>query len=286
LPVSNIIGAPVSGFILDHAHWAGIASWRWLLIVEGVPAIVCGVLTFFVLPSRPEDAEFLSEPEKYWISEELAREARAHSGDKPVSPLRALAHQRVWQLAGALFGYDVGLYGMTFFLPQAMKALSGGYSNTVVGTFVIIPHVAGLVSMILVSRHSDRTLERRYHAAIPLASAGVALLLLGVFRTPAISIALWCLAAMGLYSFFGPFFSMPSRFLAGYSAASGIALINSVGNLGGFFGPSVVGLMAGGKNGIYGGLAIASLTLFFSAAMALIPETNRETKRISVDARR
>lgn len=266
LPISNIIGAPVSGFLLDHAHWSGIASWRWLLIIEGIPAILCGFLTLFALPSRPADAGFLDDSERAWIKAELERDGPREN----VSVLRTLAHPRIWQLAAVQFGFDIGLYAMTFYMPQAMKAILAGRSNTLVGTLVLVPHLVGLAAMILISRHSDLKLERRYHSAIPLAGAGLALLLLYVTQTSPVSIVFWCAAAMGLYGFFGPFFSMPGEFLSGYAAASGIALINSVGNLGGFVGPSVVGAMASGKSGIYGGLAVAGTTLLVSAGLGLL----------------
>jgi ACS family tartrate transporter-like MFS transporter len=270
LPVASVLGAPLSGFILDHAHWAAISSWRWLLVLEGLPAIVCGVLTYLLLPSRPADAVFLSRDEKNWIIAELAREEQEKIGGHSISALRALAHPRVWHLASALFAFDIGLYAMSFYMPQAVKSLSGGYSNTAVGILVMVPHLAGLVAMILVSRSSDRRLERRFHAAIPLTVGGTALLLLGATNSLLLSITLWSFVAMGIYSFFGPFFSIPSRFLAGFSAASGIALINAVGNLGGFVGPSSIGALANGTRGIYGGLALAGISLFVSATLVLL----------------
>jgi ACS family tartrate transporter-like MFS transporter len=277
LPVASILGAPLSGFILDHAHWAAISSWRWLLVLEGLPAVVCGVLTWFLLPSRPVDALFLAPDEKNWLTAELAREAQEKTGEHSIPAMRALAHPRVWHLAAAAFGFDIGLYAMSFYMPQTVKSLSSGYSNTTVGILVMIPHLAGLVAMILVSRSSDHRQERRYHAAIPLVAGGVALLLLGSTSSPFFSIALWSFVAMGIYSFFGPFFSIPSRFLTGFSAASGIALINSVASLGGFVGPSVIGAMAGGTKGVYGGLALAGISLFVSAALLmLLPEKSRQ----------
>lgn len=270
IPVASILGAPVSGFILDHAHGAAMSSWRWLLILEGLPAIVCGVLTYFLLPSRPAEATFLAPDEKRWIIAELTGEEQDKIGKHSISALRALAHPRVWHLACALFAFDIGLYAMSFYMPQAVKSLSSGYSNTAIGFLVMLPHLAGLVAMILVSRSSDRRLERRYHAAIPLIVAGMALILLGATSSPFLSIALWSFVAMGIYSFFGPFFSIPSRFLAGFSAASGIALINSVGNLGGFAGPSVIGAISSGTRGIYGGLALAGISLFVSATLVVL----------------
>ena len=190
--------------------------------------------------------------------------------------MRALAHPRVWHLASALFAFDIGLYAMSFYMPQSVKSLSSGYSNTAVGILVMVPHLAGLAAMILVSQSSDRRLERRYHAAIPLVVGGLALVLLGATRSPLLSIVLWSFVAMGIYSFFGPFFSIPGNFLAGFSATSGIALINSVGSLGGFVGPSAVGALANGTRGIYGGLALAGVSLFVSATLVLLlPKTRR-----------
>lgn len=168
LPVASILGAPVSGFILDHAHWAALSSWRWLLILEGFPAIVCGLLAYFLLPSRPSESDFLTDDEKRWINEELGREGQAKFGGHSISAVRALVHPRVWHLASALFAFDIGLYAMSFYMPQSVKSLSGSYSNTAAGVLVMIPHLAGLAAMILVSRSSDRRRERRFHAAFPL----------------------------------------------------------------------------------------------------------------------
>ncbi len=281
LPVASILGAPVSGFILDYAHWAAISSWRWLLILEGLPAIVCGVLTYLLLPSGPAESTFLMQDERIWISAELAREEKEKIGKDSISALRALVHPRVWHLAAALFAFDIGLYAMSFYMPQSMKSLFSGSSNTAVGIIVMVPHLAGLAAMILVSRSSDRRLERRYHAAIPIIVAGMALIMLGATNSPLLLIVLWSFAAMGIYSFFGPFFSIPSRFLVGFSAASGIALINSVGGLGGFVGPSAIGALAHGTKGIYAGLALAGVSLFVSASLVLLlPE--KSTTRLPV----
>ncbi len=280
LPVASILGAPVSGFILDHAHWAALGSWRWLLILEGLPAIVCGALAYLLLPSRPAESTFLTPEEKGWINAELGREDQAKIGEHSISSVRALVHPRVWHLAAAAFAFDIGLYAMSFYMPQSVKSLSGGYSNTTVGVLVMIPHLAGLAAMILVSRSSDRRLERRFHAAFPLVIGGAALTMLGATRSPLLLITLWSLAAMGIYSFFGPFFSIPSKFLAGFSAASGIAFINSVGSLGGFVGPSAIGAVAHGTWGIYAGLALAGVSLFVSATLILLlPEKSRPRLR-------
>ena len=270
LPITSVLGAPLSGFILDHAHWASVASWRWLLILEGLPAIVCGILTVFLLPSRPADAPFLDEEEKKWLAAEIQREQSEKIAAQSISAASALTHPRVWHLAAVGFAFDVALYAMSFYMPQAIKALSGSSSNTRVGLLVMLPHLAGLGGMILVSRSSDKSLERRFHSAVPIAISGFSLIALGRVDSEAISIALWSLAAMGIYSFFGPFFSMPSEFLTGFSAASGIALINSIASLGGFVGPSIIGAIANGPSGLSRALAVAGVAALISACLLLL----------------
>jgi ACS family tartrate transporter-like MFS transporter len=145
------------------------------------------------------------------------------------------------------------------------------YSNSLVGVFVMVPNVAGFAGMIIVSRHSDRKLERRYHVAAPAIAAGTALLLLGTTRSPFSTVALSCLLAVGLYSVLGPFWALPSEFLTRFAAAAGMALINSVGTLGNFVGPSAVGWITERTGSFYGGLALAGVCLFASATLALLP---------------
>src|SRR5439155_1832563 len=166
IPVTSILGGPVSGLILDHVQWLGVSSWRWLLILEGVPAVVCGVLAYFLLPSRPTEAKFLARDEKDWIIAELAREHEKKLGEHQISLAKTFTHLRVWHLVSIQFTYLIGLYSLSFWLPQVIKSLSSHYSNTVVGLLAVIPQLAGLVSMVLVSRSSDQRLERRYHGAI------------------------------------------------------------------------------------------------------------------------
>jgi len=269
VPVSYIIGAPVSGLVLDHVHWLALASWRWLLILEGLPAILGGIISYFLLPSRPAEADFLSVQEKGWIAASLDLEKCEKVGEE-LSALRALAHRRVWHLALISLTFQIGAYAINFWIPQGVKSLSNLYSNTVVGILVMIPYLAGLFVMILVSRRSDRKLERRHHAAIPVIVGGTALILLGASNSPLLSIALWTLAGMGYLGFNGPFWSLPSDFLSDASAASGIALITSIGSLGGFVGPSIVGAAANGPGGIYRGLAIAGVSFFVTAGLVLI----------------
>jgi MFS transporter, ACS family, tartrate transporter len=268
LPFTSIIGAPISGLILDRIHWHGMSSWRWLLILEGIPAIACGVLTFLCLPSRPADAKFLTLDEKNWLAAELAHEEKQKAHH--ISALRALANARVWHLSAICLFVNIGMYTLSFWLPQAVKLLAAGYSNLIVGTLVAIPYLVGLFAMVLISRSSDRYLERKFHAAIPAAIAGLALVSGSTPHSLFSSIALLCLAALGIYSIYGPFYSLPSEFLSGFAAASGIALISSVANLGGFVGPYLVGLITQKTGNLHIAVAATGISLFIAAALILL----------------
>jgi ACS family tartrate transporter-like MFS transporter len=270
IPVTTILGAPISGFILDHVHWLGASSWRWLLILEGAPAIVCGVLTYFLLPGGPEEAKFLTAEEKGWIQSELGREAQQKEQHRTYSVLQALACGRVWLLVLIYFGMTVAIYALNSWAPQLVKSLSSLYSNSMIALLVTIPSLVGLAAMILVSRSSDRTLERRYHVAIPAFATGTALVLLGTAPSAFFSVALLCLLAAGVFSCLGPFWTLPSEFLTGYSAAAGIALINSVGNLGGFVGPAAIGFISQRTGSLSAGLALSAIPMFVSAALVLL----------------
>ena len=272
IPVASILGGPISGFILDHARWLGLSSWRWLLILEGVPAATLAFLVPFLLPSKPGLAKFLTADEKAWIAEKLEREDRLKLAAKKqsISVARTLLNPRVWHVAGIGFCHGFASYTFSFWLPQVMKSLFGGRSNTLVGIAVMIPSLLALVAMVVASRHSDRTLERRYHLAILSVLAGIAFLLLGVPRSPLFSVVLFSAVAVGNYSFLPIFFSLPGEFLTGSSAAAGIALVTSVTNLGGFAGPFTVGLIRQRTGSFYPGLICAGIFFLVSASLALV----------------
>jgi len=270
IPVTTILGAPVSGFILDHVRWLGVSSWRWLLILEGAPAIVCGALTYLLLPGGPQEARFLGPEEKEWIQAELQREEQQKFTRRSYSVLQALASGRVWVLVLIYFGITVAIYALNSWAPQLVRSLSSLYSNSTIALLATIPSLVGLAAMMLVSRSSDRTLERRYHVAIPALATGTALVLLGTSPSTFVSVALLCLLAAGVFSCLGPFWTLPSEFLSGYSAAAGIALINSVGNLGGFVGPAAIGFISQRTGTLSAGLALSGIPMFLSAALVLL----------------
>lgn len=284
-PIASVVGAPTSGVILDHIHWFGLSSWRWLLILEGTPAVVGGIVTFFLLPSRPTEAKFLKPEERNYLVAELSLQEQGKVAQNRITVGRALTHKRVWHLTAAYFTFAVGVYTINFWMPQLLKTLSSRYSNTTVGLLVTIPYVAAVIAMIAVSRSSDRALERRYHAATPLVIAATSMLLLSAFSASSVffSVMLWCFAAAGAYCLFAPFWSMANEFLSGFSAAAGIAFINSVGNIGGFVGPYAMGAINRRTGSFRGGLAVASVSFFASAMLILAlrkrvaPETNAAT---------
>lgn len=269
LALSSIIGAPMSGLILDHIHWAGIASWRWLYVLEGAPALICGILTFYLLPDRPNNAKWLTQKEKAWLNSELEKERKAKLGKHSMTFGQVLRNGRVWQLSIIYLCIVIGLYGIGFWMPQIIKALSSVFSNSAVGYLTMIPYIVGAVAMIWIGRRSDRMHERRWHAALPPLAGAIALVLLGQTSSPVWSIVLLSIVTAGIYSFFGPFWSLPGLFLTEASAAVGIAVINSVGNLGGFFGPYIIGAVKGATGSVYSGLIVLAAFLVLGTVLIL-----------------
>lgn len=268
--VNNVLGAPISGFILQHVHWLGVASWRWLFILEGLPAIALGFLTYLVLPNRPSEARFLTSEEKEWLQARLREEEEQKLRQGRHSAMEGITNPRVWHLMAIYFGMMIGSYTLSFYAPQVVESLSSQYSHSLVGYLVMIPYLVALTGMILVGRSSDRQMERRYHAAACLVLGGIGFLSLSVAHSPFASIVLLSLLAIGYCSSLGPFWAMPSEFLTGFSAASGIAAINSVGNLGGFVGPFIVGFIKDKTGTLYGGLAFAGVSLLAAASLVLL----------------
>jgi|SRR5215469_15851728 len=283
VPVASIVGAPASGLILDHIHWFGFSSWRWLLILEGVPALLGGALTWFLLPDRPADAKFLKPEEKNWLTTEVAREEQDKLTRKRISVVQTLSDRRVWHLAAILLSANIGFYAITFWMPQLIKAASNQASNTTVGMLVMVPYFVALVAMISVGRSSDKRFERHYHAAIPLVVGGISFVLLATISGTSIflTVALWCVTVSCIESAYSPIFSLPNEFLAGFSVAAGIALINSIGSLGGFVGPYAFGAINKRTGSFRGGLLFAGVSLLISAMLilALRKRAEQQAKR-------
>jgi ACS family tartrate transporter-like MFS transporter len=243
MALANIVTGPVSAWIMDNVQWMGMAGWRWLFIIEGAPAVILGITTLFIMIDRPEDAKFLTTEEKTWLVAELKKEHEAKATKVPANKWKVFKEARVWHLSFSYLCYVVALYGLGLWMPQIIKALAQKLSNTNVGLLSTIPYMCGIVAMVLVARHSDKTRERRYHVALPIGFAFFGLIGLTLTTDLYVSMALLCVSTAAIYCFVGTFWSLPTLFLTEASAAVGIAIINSTGNLGGFFGPYVVGYL-------------------------------------------
>jgi ACS family tartrate transporter-like MFS transporter len=280
IPISSILGAPVSGLILDHVHWLGMSSWRWLLVLEGLPAIVFGVLTYFLLPNRPKEAKFLTDAEKEWIISQLKGEEDQKSDAHQLSASRVLVHGRVWHLATAAGFHGAVSYAVFFWMPQVLKTMTHGYSNTIIGLLVMVPYLVGLLTMIAVSHSSDRKLERRWHVVLPAIIASIASVMLGTTHSVLMAVALLSAVVGGVCGYLGPFWALPSEFLTGSSAASGIALITTAVNLGGFAGPYAIGFIRQRTESLSGALAAAGLILsVFATLVWLLPKSSPHLSR-------
>ncbi|CUR52213.1 Major facilitator superfamily transporter [Nitrosotalea devaniterrae] len=242
VPVSQIIGAPLSTHILS-VDWLDMQGWRWLFILEGIPSIILGMFAFLYLTDKPSQAKWLTQDEKNWFESKMASENKIKDTKYGLSWKHAIKERDVILLVLIYFFWIIGFYGLGFFLPTIIDGL-GHQSVTSVGYLVAIPYVAAFFGLILVGRSSDKKRERKWHAFFSLVVGAVGLgLSIMVYPNLVLSMAMFTIATVGIYSAFGPFWSLPTIFLTETSAAVSIGLINSIGNLGGFIGPSIVGYL-------------------------------------------
>jgi len=248
--VSGLIGSPISGAILGLHGYFGLAGWKWLFILEGLPAVGLGLAVLAFLPDHPDSARWLSVEERRNLNAQLAAEAGAVKARRLSESLRA---PEVWLLAIVYLGMVVAMYGLAMWLPQMLKALTGA-SDLVIGFLAMIPYLVAALGMVLIGASSDRRGERKGHVvgALSLAMAGMGLAALA--KGPVLAIAGMSLAALGIWGMLGPFWGLATSFLSGSAAAAGIALINAVGNVGGFLGPSIMGYTRSLTEGYAAGL--------------------------------
>jgi ACS family tartrate transporter-like MFS transporter len=272
---AGVVGAPLSGLLLSLRGVRGLDGWQWLFLVEGVPAVVLGFVALAYLTDRPEHARWLADDEKAWLIDTLRREREQAHGKDAHTIRGALLDPAVWRLALILFLIVTSGYGFSFFLPQIVKSLSGG-SDLAVGLLTAVPFFVAAIGMVTVAAHSDSTGERRLHVA---ACAGVAAIGLGFASrafSPTTAFLGLSVAAVGLYSFTPPFWSLPTAFLRGDGAAAGIGLINAVGNLGGFIGPYLMGWAKDMSGGFALGLAMLAGAAVLSGALVLTVRPKEE----------
>jgi ACS family tartrate transporter-like MFS transporter len=241
-PLSGVFGAPVSGLLLGLDGVAGLQGWQWLFILEALPSVLIGFVVLWFLTDRPEQAKWLASNERAWLGERLARERAAREQATDLSLREVLRDRRVLALGVVYAGAALANYGLSLWTPQIIKAF-GGVSNLQTGFLTAIPYLCASVGMILWTRHSDRSRERVWHVACAGLLTCAGFIACSVLQNPAFIMVALCFAAIGSFSLVSSFWTLPTAFLSGTAAAAGLALINAIGSLGGFFGPYIIGAL-------------------------------------------
>ena len=274
-PISNIIGSPVSGLLLG-VNWFGLTGWRWLFIIEGMPAVIFGVITLFYLTDWPHQAHWLPDDEREWLTSQLESEKQAKHSVRSYRILEAFRHREVILLTLTYFFIVSTVYGFTFWLPTIIKKQSGS-SNLRVSLISAVPYCVGLVAILVMGWSSDKTKERRWHTALSMMAASVGLLMAVLLQDHLVlTVAMFCVVAVGIYGYLPGFWALPGSFLTGTAAAASIGLINSLGNLGGWAGPYIVGFLSKATGSYFGGVLYLSGSALVAAVLVL---SIRATKR-------
>ncbi|ABD90153.1 MFS transporter [Rhodopseudomonas palustris] len=267
-PLSTVLGSPVSGALLEMHGLMGLSGWQWMFIIEAIPALILGVVVLFYMTDRPEQAKWLKDDERNWLVGTMDAETAKKAGTASHSIWRGLADLRVIALAMVYFGTSAGLYTLGIWAPQIIKEF--GLTSMQVGFLNAIPGVVAVIAMVLWARHSDRSGERTWHVVGACLLAAGGLVLAGFAGTVIAVLLALSLVNIGISSAKPPLWSMPTMFLSGSAAAAGIATINSIGNLGGFAGPAMIGWIKDLTGSFKGGLFFVAALLVLSALLTLI----------------
>jgi ACS family tartrate transporter-like MFS transporter len=268
VPVSGVIGSPLSGWLLGLDGALGLHGWQWLFILEGLPSMLLSVVVWRCLTDRPRQADWLTAAEREYLETSLERERAHRDAVRRYRLGEALTNGRVLALGVLYLGLVTGLYGVTFWLPQIVKGF-GGLSNLEVGFIAALPNLAAAIAMVAWTRHSDRTRERPWHVALPAFVGGLGLTASAAVSDPTLSTIALSVALIGIYAAIATSWALPTAFLTGTAAAGGLALINSIGNLGGFAGPYFVGWIKAATGAYSLALLIIGLGVAASGLIAL-----------------
>lgn len=270
IPIGFIIGGPIAGKILS-VHWLGFSGWRWLFLLEGIPAVIFGVTTLFVLPDRPNEVRWLDADERDWLVSKLEEERRTKAHLEHMSIWQALRHPPVLILTTGLFFTYTGGYAFWFWMPTMLQRLTGWTDVAQIGWVGAIPFMGGLVGMLALGWNSDRTRERRWHFAAPQLTAAVALIALLAFpHSNGLLVALFTLVGFGTVAYLPAFWALPSAFLSASAAAAAVGFINCTASIGGFFGPKMVGDISQRTGSFNGGFAVMIACFVIASVLVLI----------------
>jgi MFS transporter, ACS family, tartrate transporter len=277
IPVSTVIGAPISGWVLGLEGVAGLHGWQWMFILEALPALIMTFAVLYYLTDRPIEADWLAPKEREWLQGRLDRERAERERILELSWFRAMLDWRVIALGLVYMGCNIPQYGLSFFLPQIVKAF--GVSNVAAGFITAVPYLVGAVGMIFWGARSDRTGERKWHAAIAFLFIIVGLGLASAVGDPTTKMLCLCIAGFGFFAVLPVFWTLPTAFLSGAGAAAGIAAVNSIGNLGGYFGPQVFGLLRDHTGTDFAGLMFLAGCAFVGMVIVLLLGYNQAISR-------
>jgi ACS family tartrate transporter-like MFS transporter len=269
IAVANIMGGPFSGAILG-VHWFGIDGWRWIFIIEGLPAILLGIIGVNYLTDRPEEARWLTNEEREWIVDKLRQEKKISRNDSISDIVKVCGRPEILLLALFFFLVVSGYYGFTIWLPVILKKLSI-LSDLAVSSIIILPYLAGLIVILIAGWSSDRAIERRWHIAVPIFVAAVALMLSTfVLHRFNLVVFLFCIVTAGLHAYLPSFWAMASSYVTDVRRAAAIGFINSAGSLGGFLGTYAVGYLSTLTNSFVWGLLLLATAMPGAAVLILV----------------
>lgn len=265
-PLAFIFGGPLSGMLLDLDGMVGLHGWQIMFVVTGIVTVIVGVFAFFYLDNGPDTAKWLNDDERRTILDALAVESRGADDHSPKTAMKTLRNPTVLYFAAAYLAIQMSVYGITFYLPTQIATIVGKPVGIEVGLLTAVPWTFALIVTFFLSRLADRTGHRRLLAAAALGAAGLGIVLSGLLENPVLALAAMSVGAAGFISVQPLFWTLPTSFLVGAAAASGIALINSIGNLGGFLAPNVKN-WAEANIGDWAGLAILACIAFAGATL-------------------
>ena len=279
VPGSNALASIISGAILEMDGLLGLAGWQWMFILEAIPAVLLAFAVLVLMTDRPARATWLAPEERQWLETRLQEERRRIGSAGHLSLAQALTDRRVLGLSAIYFAIVTATYGITFFLPQIVKGI--GLSNVMTGLVTAIPYTIGTIGMLLWGASSDRRDERRWHFCVACFLAAVGLVGAGLFGSSFLALSFMSVATVGLYGSKPAFWPLPSLFLTGTAAAGGIALVNSIGNLGGYVGPFIVGWIKDSTGSFEAGLYFLAACALLSAIIAYVAvqPTTRQTEQ-------